>query len=109
MDDSAAPNRPARMLFPTTWHPPADAFFAVVFFYGPQEQVMQRVEEFTRSQPHVVLHFDPTMELPSDAWDRLPPRFLTNIQQAVVREDLRGTKREVIAEKLIISPNTGTS
>ncbi|HEU4327762.1 MAG TPA: hypothetical protein VFS21_31790 [Roseiflexaceae bacterium] len=83
-------------------------FSAIVRLQGPEDRVIFYVEQLARTIP-VTLNVDISTTLPSDAWDHLPPRFLTAVQQGIVREDLRMTKRTLIAAALFISPNTITA
>ncbi len=83
-------------------------FSAIVRLQGPEDRVIFYVEQLAHTIP-VTLSIDISTTLPPDAWEHLPPRFLTAVQQGIVREDLRMTKRTLIAAALCISPNTITA
>ncbi|GAB4208405.1 MAG: hypothetical protein OHK0022_37900 [Roseiflexaceae bacterium] len=94
--------------FAGSWKPEPGSTYAIVQFHGSDERLMRMVEQLG-STATIVLHIDASATMPSDAWDHLPPYFLTPMQQAIVREDLRGTKRTLIAQTFHISPATITS
>lgn len=83
-------------------------FSAILHLQGPEDRVIFYVEQLARIIP-LMLNVDVSTMLPPDAWDHLPPRLLTTVQQGIVREDLRMTKRTLIAAALCISPNTITA
>ncbi|HEU4325136.1 MAG TPA: hypothetical protein VFS21_18490 [Roseiflexaceae bacterium] len=96
-----------RVLDPS-WQPQQPGFFVVMQVYGTPERVLAAVEQVARGT-ELVLQMGTAIELPASAWDQLPPKLLTPMQQAIVREDLRNTKRTLISQRLHISPNTITA
>ncbi|GAB4201568.1 MAG: hypothetical protein OHK0022_23750 [Roseiflexaceae bacterium] len=104
---SAQPPEPLRFL-DANWQPAKDGFFIIVQVHGTPEQAVTAVERLGQCR-NIILQMDTVIELPASAWDQLPQRMLTTVQQAIVREDLRNTKRKVIAEKLNIGVNTITA
>ncbi|GAB4108519.1 MAG: hypothetical protein OHK0022_60000 [Roseiflexaceae bacterium] len=104
------PGQPQPILwtFASTWKPEPGSTYTIVQFHGTDHQLMHMVEQIGSSAT-IVLHIDASVTMPPDAWDHLPPHFLTPMQQTIVREDLRGTKRNLIAQTFHISPATVTA
>ncbi len=90
------------------WRPRQTGFFVVMQVYGTPELVIAAVEQLARGTD-LVVQMDAAIELPASAWDQLPPRLLSPVQQAIVREDLRNTKRSLMSQRLHLSPNTITA
>ncbi|HEU4323124.1 MAG TPA: hypothetical protein VFS21_08220 [Roseiflexaceae bacterium] len=101
------PPTPWRVLDPD-WRPPQTSLLVVMQLYGMPEQVLAAIEQVA-GRTDLVLQMETAIELPASAWDQLPPKLLTPVQQAIVREDLRNTKRTLISQKLHVSPNTITA
>ncbi|GAB4108506.1 MAG: hypothetical protein OHK0022_59950 [Roseiflexaceae bacterium] len=98
---------PIRWTFAGSWKPEPGSSYTIVQFHSFDQHAMRMVEQLG-STTTIVLHIDASVTMPPDAWDHLPAHFLTPTQQAIVREDLRGTKRTLIAQTFHISPATVT-
>ncbi|GAB4215394.1 MAG: hypothetical protein OHK0022_55270 [Roseiflexaceae bacterium] len=100
--------QPIQWTFTGSWKPEPGSTYTIVQFHGADEGVMRLIEQLG-SSAMLVVQIDAGVTMPPDAWDHLPPRMLTPTQQAIVREDLRGTKRTLIAQTFHISPATITA
>ncbi|GAB4201895.1 MAG: hypothetical protein OHK0022_24390 [Roseiflexaceae bacterium] len=103
-----AHSRNSHPMYPDTWQPEPGTLYTIIQFQGTEDQVQCVVQQISRTTA-VVLHIDASATLTPDAWERLPRGFLSASQQALVREDLRHTKREDIAQTLHLSPQTITT
>ncbi|GAB4198207.1 MAG: hypothetical protein OHK0022_17220 [Roseiflexaceae bacterium] len=99
--------QPILWTFASTWKPEPGSSYTVIHVHGNDDGVMRMVEQLG-STATIVVHIDASATMPPDAWDHLPPHFLTPTQQAIVREDLRGTKRTLMAQTFHLCPATIT-
>ncbi|GAB4201440.1 MAG: hypothetical protein OHK0022_23510 [Roseiflexaceae bacterium] len=103
-----AQSRHNHPMYPDTWQPEPGTLYTIIQFQGTEDQVQCVVQQISHTTA-VVLHIDASATMPPDAWERLPRGLLSASQQALVREDLRHTKREDIAVILHLSPQTITT
>ncbi|HEU4323871.1 MAG TPA: hypothetical protein VFS21_12050 [Roseiflexaceae bacterium] len=75
---------------------------------GPQELLIPQLEQLGRSAA-LTLHLDASALMPADAWEQVPLNLLTTAELAIIREDLRLTKRGPMADQLHLSPRTITA
>ncbi|GAB4207755.1 MAG: hypothetical protein OHK0022_36380 [Roseiflexaceae bacterium] len=99
---------PGHRIVLDNWQPEPGHICAIIEIHGTEDQILSAIEQLGRSID-VILHIDANAIMPPDAWEHLPPRFLTPTQQAIVREDLRHTKRNLMARTLNISRHTITA
>ncbi|GAB4199024.1 MAG: hypothetical protein OHK0022_18920 [Roseiflexaceae bacterium] len=85
--------------------PPLGTPGMTIRFHGTEDQIIAMAERLTRGLD-VRLCLDACIHLPDDAWDQLPPNFLSAIERGLVREDLRHSSTEEIRNTLHISRNS---